>query len=240
MHQEELVTAAVYGDSIMRATVMEESRRYRTTIGDFLERLKAGFGLLVQNRSRFGSTIEKGNRLLEKDIENGLNCDFALLEYGGNDCSFAWEAVAADPAARHEPATLLENFERLLEEMVQKLKAALVVPVLMTLPPIDAERHLKFIGRNETARRNILSWLGDVQMIYRFHELYSWAVARVAQKTESILVDVRSRFLPRHDWRQLVGEDGVHLSEAGYGLVYESFCGFISERRKNPDGLVFG
>lgn len=98
----------------------------------------------------------------------------------------------------------------------------------MTLPPIDAERYLAFLGRNGNDPKQILRWLGDVQRIYRFHESYSNAIVRIAEETGCPLVDVRSYFLDQPRFRDLICIDGVHPSEAGYKLIFQAFTDFIS------------
>ncbi|MGD9560351.1 MAG: SGNH/GDSL hydrolase family protein [Oscillospiraceae bacterium] len=235
----EKVKAFIYGDSIMRGTVVDESLRYHSIVGGILARLAAMFGIEFKNRAHFGLTIEKGKRLLEKDMARGLKGDYAVVEYGGNDCSYNWDAVAADPTIDHRPFTEPERFQAVCVEMVEHLREEAVTPVLVTLPPLDAERHLHFIGKNEQGRQNILQWLGDVHMIYRFHEMYSRIVEKVAKQTNSILVDVRSRFLDKHNLRELLGLDGIHLSPAGYGLYQQVFADFIVARRRDPSRLVF-
>ncbi len=229
---QEPIKVTIYGDSLMKGTVIDDKQRYHATISDFLLRLAGRFGLDFCNRAKFGVTIGRGCRLLERDLEKGLNGQYALLEYGGNDCSFHWDQVAEDPTANHRPFTEPEVFQQTLTGMVGSLCAAKVQPVLMTLPPIDAERHLAFVGKTEAAQANILRWLGDVQMIYRFHELYSNIIAQVARQTGALLVDVRQRFLDRHDLRRLVGIDGVHLSREGYKEVTGAFDDFIAARRR--------
>jgi len=234
----EKIQAVIYGDSLMRATVIDDTMRYHSTIGMWLARLSR-FGIEFKNRAHFGVTIEKGKTLLQKDLLKGAEYDYAVLEYGGNDCSFAWEEVATDPAADHQPFTTPERFRDICTEMVGTLKDAEITPVLVTLPPLDAERHLEFIGKTEQGRSNILKWLGDAQMIYRFHEMYSNIIEKVAKQTGSILVDVRHRFLSKHNLRDLVGLDGVHLSPAGYWVYQQAFADFIKVHRKNPSRLVF-
>ncbi len=229
----ENVAINIYGDSLMRGTVIDENRRYHSTIGGLLDRLAGCFGLAFKNKARFGITIGKGERILKSDLETGLGCDFALVEFGGNDCSFLWQEVGENPERDHQPFTRLEAFEETCHEMVDAIRCAGAQPVLMTLPPLDAEKHLSFIsGGGETKRRNILRWLGDVQMIYRFHELYSNAVVKIAKRTGALLVDVRSRFLDKHSLREWVGADGVHPTPRGYQLICETFADFIAARRK--------
>jgi hypothetical protein len=105
--------------------------------------------------------------------------------------------------------------------MAQSLLSNGIQPILMTLPPLDAERYLRFIGRLGNDTDAVLHWLGDVQMIYRWQELYSNGVVRLADSLNLPLVDVRSRFLSRRDYRSLIARDGIHLTEAGYGLVFD-------------------
>ncbi len=236
---EQKIKVNIYGDSIMRGTVIDESLRYRATISRLLAELSDEYALDFKNRAHFGLTVERGEELLERDLATGLDCEYALVEFGGNDCSFLWDEVAQDPALDHQPNTAVLNFEQTITEMVEKLQGARVTPILMTLPPVDSERHLHFIGKDDTGRRNILQWLGDTHMIYRFHELYSRTIADVARKTGAILVDVRKRFLDKHNLKELVGMDGIHLSEKGYRLVCEAFADFIRSHRRNPGQLVF-
>lgn len=233
------VKANIYGDSIMRGTVMERGNRYRATISQMLQQLAGQFGIQFQNRAHFGITVEKGSQLLQKDLQRGNLCDFAVVEFGGNDCSFAWDEVAAAPEKEHLPFTDIDTFRSTYMGMVERLKDAGVTPVLMTLPPLDAERHLDFIGDTPEKRRNILQWLGDTQMIYRFHELYSRTVEQIALLTNSILVDVRNRFLDKHNLKELLCEDGVHPSPAGYAIVLQAFDDFIAQHRRNPGQMVF-
>ncbi|MDL2214511.1 SGNH/GDSL hydrolase family protein [Clostridia bacterium OttesenSCG-928-O13] len=221
----------IYGDSIMRGTVIDEQQRYHSTISGFLERLANQFSIRFVNRSHFGITVEKGKQILQKDINKGLACDFALLEFGGNDCSYAWDEVGKTPTADHRPATEPDVFARELQAMAQMLQNENIEPVLMTLPPVDAQKHLDFIGQPPNNKKGILSWLGDAQMIYRFHELYSTAIRHVAAATNSLLVDVRAAFLDKHNINELVGPDGVHPSAQGYALICEEFTKYIARRR---------
>lgn len=236
----EKIKVTIYGDSIMRGTVLEdETQRYRPTIAGILAELDEEYQLEFKNRAHFGITAPRGAELLERDLKRGLDCEYAVIEFGGNDCSFLWEEVAEDPDYDHQPNTAVQQFGETLTAMVEKLQAAGVTPILMTLPPVDSERHLHFIGKNDAGRRNILQWLGDAHMIYRFHELYSRTIEKVARHTGAILVDVRQRFLDKHNLKELLGQDGIHLSEKGYRLICEAFSDFIRAHRSEPARLLY-
>ena len=221
----------VYGDSIMKATVPDDDLRPKFNIGRFIERIKTEYSIGVINRARYGATINKGIKDLSNDLSKGIKSEHALLEYRGNDCDFDWKAVSEAPSEVHLPKTVLTQFLSTLKSMVKLLRQAGIDPVLMTLPPIDAERYLGFIVRGGLKRENILKWLGDVQTIYRFHELYSNAIARFADKEDLEVIDIRSRFLDKHDFKDLISDDGIHPTIKGYELVYDSIAEYIRTRR---------
>lgn len=213
----------IYGDSIMKAVVVDENYKYRPLAKSLLEQLRETSSVEAVNRAHFGYTTEKGQAVLRRDLEKGLDCRAALVEFGGNDCDYNWHEVAAAPEAEHSPNTPLQHFLDNLQSMVQSLKQAGVQPILMTLPPLDAQKYLDFIARLGSDKSAVLHWLGDVQMIYRWQELYSDAIARLAARMDLPLADVRSRLLARRDYADLIARDGIHLTEAGYSLVFDEF-----------------
>lgn len=214
----------IYGDSLMKGTVPAENSRYRFTISEYLNKIMDIFSLKVLNRAKFGAPVSKGEALLRQDLERNITGTYTLLEYGGNDCNFDWAAVSADPDGEHLPKTPLKTFLSTLEGMADALIQAGSQPVLMTLPPIDAEKYLNSICSNANCvRENILRWLGDANMIYRYHEMYSGAIANLAARKGLPLVDVRTRFLDKHNYRDLISGDGIHPSEQGYQIIYSAF-----------------
>ena len=129
--------------------------------------------------------------------------------------------MAQAPESVHHPHTPIGQFLDAVTQMAKSLKDAGVKPVLMSLPPLDAQRYLNFIGRLGNNTTNILHWLGDVNRIYRYQEMYSNQISRLAAKLNLPLIDVRSRFLDRRDCSQLIARDGIHLTEAGYRLLLD-------------------
>lgn len=97
-----------------------------------------------------------------------------------------------------------------------------VQPLLMTLPPIDAEKYLHFICRGGADRGRILSWLGDCQMIYRYQELYSDTVAAVAAEHAVPLIPVRRAFLWDLNYCRMISPDGIHLNMTGYRRLFDT------------------
>jgi len=225
-----MLDVVIYGDSIMKGAV-PDGQRYRSVMAQILPRLAEKYGLSVTNRARFGCTIDKGQAMLQKDLQaDTLPYRVALVEYGGNDCDYDWAAIARDPQGTHLPKTGMQEFLRTLENMVDQLLQKHIQPLLMTLPPISAERYLSCIcQRGGLERGSILRWLGgEEQMIYRYQEMYSAAILKLALRRRLPLVDVRSYFLDKHNYASLISPDGIHPSEAGYSLILSAFDDFLA------------
>ena len=137
---KEAMQARIYGDSVMKGTVIDRAYRYHALMEEYLTKFREKFSIETENRSRFGITVDKGYSLLCQDLDQGVACDYALVEFGGNDCNFKWNEISVLPESEHEPLTRLSHFKETYHSMVRDLKRANIQPVLMTLPPIDAER----------------------------------------------------------------------------------------------------
>ncbi len=224
--------AIIYGDSVMKGTVLDSSFHYRAVMDDTLKLFRNLFHVEAENRSRFGITVNKGYDILKSDLSSGRKAEYTLIEFGGNDCNYKWNEVSLDPEREHIPYTVLNSFMDTYKAMIRAIKANGSKPILMTLPPIDAERYLDFLTRAETGndKNRLLKFLGDVQMIYRFHESYSHAVEIIANENNCDLVDVRSYFLDKHNYRSLMCIDGVHPNENGYSLVLQAFTDFAKSK----------
>ena len=215
----------IFGDSIMKGIVLADGR-YHPMETTYFDRFAERFQVTINNCSHFGYTVRKGAVLLQRALSRGRTSGVVVLEYGGNDCDFDWKAVAKAPQGDHQPNVPPDEFCALYADMVRKLQSTGAAVVLMTLPPIDAERYLRWVAPDEADRRSILRWLGDVQIIYRFQEMYSGLVSRVAAETGALLADVRPSFLQRHDAPSLICSDGIHPNEAGHRVIYEALCAF--------------
>lgn len=224
----------IWGDSVMRGVIYNEVKdRYALLEENSADRAFRRLGLTLNNRARMGCTVTKGLAILKRDLQAGAVCDAALIEFGGNDCNYDWAAVAARPEEEHQPRTSLALFTASLKEMVEAVRMKGILPVMMTLPPIDAERYFRFFTRNGLNGENIRKWLGDIQHIYRWHERYNAAAARVAVECGCPLAGVREAFLGERNVGDLLCADGIHPNRKGHALmesVLESF-GLSLERQ---------
>ena len=221
-----MARAYIYGDSLLKATMPDEQFRYHFHLPEVMERY-SGRQTEVVNRSKMGATVRKGQALLEHDLQRGMQADYALIAYGGNDRDFDWDAVQAHPQESHLPRTTLADFKEILLRMIRELRERGVQPVLMTLPPIDAQRYLDFLCREGRSRERIMDWLGDTQRIYRHQELYSDTVARLAYETGTPLIGVREMFLDEKRLLKLIAADGIHLTMEGYGKLFDTLAGWL-------------
>ena len=220
---KQILRAKIYGDSIMKGTILDAGYRYHAIMNEYLIKLYDRFGIEAENRARFGITVKRGHSILLRDIDEGLDCELALVEFGGNDSDFDWAAVAAAPHDEHRCKTDPEDFVRKYSEIIAQLRAAGCEPVLSTLPPLCAERYLKWFCRDGVDMDAVLFWLGDAQAIYRWQEYYSHLVERVAQLNGCNVMQLRDAFLAtpqKHGDRMC--DDGIHPNRKGQDLIYET------------------
>ncbi|MDR3587261.1 MAG: SGNH/GDSL hydrolase family protein, partial [Desulfosporosinus sp.] len=140
----------VSGDSISKGIIFDESKRkYMILEDNYINLLQSKFNGIIRNTARFGNTLIKGFTKLKDDVLNNKP-DVVLLEYGGNDCDFNWDEVCNNPNAIHKPKTDFDTFGSKLKETLNFLKNNNIIAVVMTLPPLNAYRYLKWISKNDT------------------------------------------------------------------------------------------
>ena len=220
----------VSGDSISRGIVYDEEKgKYSVLDKSYVALVQRRLKGIVQNASRFGNTIVRGLGKLTKEIAAGRP-DIVVIEYGGNDCDFAWNEVAANPYMPHEPQTDLSLFEETLTATIASLKERDIVPVLMTLPPLNADRYLKWVSNQDPQTEcNILKWLGSVTKIHWWQERYSASIVTIAEKTHTRWIDIRGAFLHSDDYSDLLCRDGIHPNELGHELIAKTVVDYIAQ-----------
>lgn len=212
--------AIIWGDSVAKGVVWDAERgRYALAKPPAAEIVAEQTGIDVINHARMGMTVSDGLNVVRRDLERGVQADIAVIEFGGNDCDFDWAQISAAPDEVHLPRTPANLFVDKLGEIVSLAQGAGMRPILLTLPPINADKYFEFISRDGLSQANILHWLGDKNHIYRFHERYSCMIGRVAQKFGCKLVDIRSAFLDEWNAMSMVCRDGIHPTPDGQRLI---------------------
>ncbi|MDR0812485.1 MAG: SGNH/GDSL hydrolase family protein [Oscillospiraceae bacterium] len=215
----------VFGDSILKGIQLNKEHRYCVDNQIDFGLLNERFSVEIGNHSKMGCTITKAESLVDKFLQSSPECSAIVMDLGGNDCNFDWAEVAETPDSEHEPKTPLILFEETYKRIIKKLKDSAITPILTTLPPLDPQRFFDWWcrGLNKEA---ILSWLGSVQGIYRFHENYSRAVECIAKAAAVPIVDLRGAFLRNRRIEHLLCEDGTHPNTAGHRVITSAFLEF--------------
>ena len=211
---------SVWGDSIAKGVVFDESRgRYAICRDNCLLKLSREAGVPVENYSVMGQTSDAG---LERMWASGLTPGrVAVIEYGGNDCDLDWRAVSEHPEEMQYGKVPLERFVQNLTEMVRRAREADMLPVLVTPPPLVAQRYFDWVRRGLNGE-NILKYLGDVDHIYRWQANYADHVRALSEKLNVRLIDIRGRMLEGGRLEELMCLDGIHPNARGHEVIYRA------------------
>lgn len=219
----------IFGDSLARGVVWDEGRgRYSLSPHAAVRRVAEETGMNIVNRARMGMTAEGGLACMKADLAAGMTADTVLIEFGGNDSDFDWRAISEDPHADHMPKNRIDSYEKDIREMIEMANGRGMSVVLCTLPPIISENYFDFFSQGGLNTDNILSWLGDKNKIYRFHERYSLVLSRLAREYGCRLLDLRSAFLEKWDARPYFCRDGIHPNDIGQELIADTVLSQIA------------
>lgn len=216
------------GDSIIKGVLVQsegERSRYSLAEKSIVECCAERLGGESLNLGKMGCTIEAGERILNRCLDKMSGAQYVLLEYGGNDSDYNWQEIAEAPDKEHFPRTRLEVFEQVYERVINKIKEMGAIPLVLSLPPMDAERYFAFFSQKweEGFRANVMRWLGgSTNTIMSGHELYNLATMRVAQRTGAQWIDVTSELLKDHNFRAYLCDDGIHPNERGQRMIAEA------------------
>jgi acyl-CoA thioesterase I len=228
IERKDRYTIVVYGDSIARGVIYDEKKqKHSLLLENFTNILRDRLKGVVYNAAKFGSTIAGGMLRLQDDVLK-RKPDIVLIEFGGNDCDYQWDEIADNPTGEFHPNTECSAFYELLTHLVERLRKLNIVPVLVSLPPLDPDKYFRWISHNsDQAGKNILQFIGNVSHIYSWHERYNAAILRVAEETKTRLIDIRSAFLQKDDYRKLICIDGIHPNKEGHAVIADKIFHYI-------------
>ena len=214
----------IFGDSLAKGVIMnDEKQKYIISDSGFARLMEKNCSFSINNFAKFGCTIEKGMKIIGKHMDDVKNSDTVILEFGGNDSDHPWEDVSNNPDGTYEPKTLLDTFKNTYEKIITELVSLGKDIIVLSLPPIDAKKYFSWITRGRNAK-NIEKWLGSVEYIYRWHEMYNSAVCNIAKKMKVKLVDLRTIFLEKRNFSDYICLDGIHPNEDGQRLMWDALC----------------
>lgn len=215
----------IYGDSLLEF-VLWENGRY-TVNKEPVKRFAQEFRLNIVNRSYFGSCVDKGLQRIRRDLSQpDIKIDYAILEFGGNDCAFNWKEIAEHPEDSHDSVVPLPQYLDRFRSCIRELREAGILPILTNLVPFDPHSYLNWVTRM-LDREIVLGWLGEENRVYRKNELYSRALEKMAGEEMVPLIDLRSGFLDLPCLQDYYCDDGVHPNRAGQELIYQAFADYV-------------
>ena len=144
---------------------------------------------------------------------------------------YNWQAIAADPGAKHEPKMDLVAYKAQYTNRIAQARAHGQEPVLVSLPIMDENRYFAFItrGMSMQERKNVLYWLGGkIERLRNLHALYNLALFRLASTQCVHIIDITSPMLASDHYDQLLEQDGVTLSPEGQALVDDELASLVS------------
>lgn len=227
-------TIAVYGDSILKGAITgtDSGQLFEIIEENSLAIASKKLCFELNNQSVFGSIAFKTQKRLNRDIRNGLCADLAIIESGGNDCDYDWSLVNEAPSAPHEMRMPLHDFIRIMSEMIDTCRENKITPLVMTMPPLAAERWFNHISRNSD-KENILQFLGgDYSKLYRNHELYNAHLTELCRTKNVQIVDMRLAMLEHPDFLSVMCMDGIHPNKDGYKYMSEIWIKQLPDIKK--------
>jgi len=212
----------VFGDSVSKGVILDEkSKRYKFEKGINWKLLEQKLNIKIDNRSKMGATITYGYKKLKQYLDQKPLVDTIVLLYGGNDCDYNWKEVASKKSYQYQPKTPIKQFKHTLIEMIKLIKSKGIKPIVLTLPSIDAKKYYQWISRLNINMDNIDYFLGDVNHIYRHHELYNITVLEVANQLQIDHIDIRKVFLSNNQTDLMICDDGIHPTMYAEKLIVE-------------------
>ncbi len=225
-------TITAFGDSVLKGVIYEDEH-YRVADESFQKICEQYFGITIENRARFGSTISKGESVFEKNLSliKESDGDYVVLEFGGNDCDFNWKEISEDPDRKHLPMSTISNFTTTYTNIINEIKNLGKIPVLLSLPPIDSARYFAQISRGLSSE-NIMKWMkNDRQYITNWHERYNIEIFKLAIATSVPVIDITSIFLEKKNYSRFLCVDGIHPNAEGHKLIAKAIEEHV--RKKN-------
>ena len=212
-----------FGDSLTRGVSFINGRlkilknNYPKILQELLKKSSKGEeDIQVINKGVFNDNSDLLIARLEGDVIEERP-DYVIIEIGGNDCDFAWSEVAKKPNDKHDAKVPLDRYISNLKSILIKVKGEGITPILSTLPPLDPVRYYNRITDNFSPQ--VSNWICKVGGIEHWHSNYNRAIKIVAEELDVLVIDVRHAIKCAGDFKELISDDGIHLTEKGYEVL---------------------
>ncbi len=221
----------IWGDSVLKGVVLEEGKdRYSLLKNSSIELTKRELDVDIKNNSKFGLTVTKAMRLIQKSLSKDELPNYALVELGGNDCDYNWKEISENPDGEYFPNTPLPKFIDSINNIIENFRKNGIEPILTNLPPLSSQKYFDWFGKNGLNTDNIKRWMGDINRIYKHQETYSLALMDIANRQKCDLIDIRTPIILEGNTDDFICEDGIHPNEKAHKLMADTFINYISDR----------
>ena len=221
----------IWGDSVLKGVVLEEGKdRYSLLKNSSIELTKRELDVDIKNNSKFGLTVTKAMRLIQKSLSKDELPNYALVELGGNDCDYNWKEISENPDGEYFPNTPLPKFIDSINNIIENFRKNGIEPILTNLPPLTSQKYFDWFGKNGLNTDNIKRWMGDINRIYKHQETYSLALMDIANRQKCDLIDIRTPIILEGNTDDFICEDGIHPNEKAHKLMADTFINYISDR----------
>ena len=222
---------SIFGDSVFKGARYDAaSAKYIVNDRFGLNAVADKAGLSVKNFSKFGCTVTKALGYVQKMFTK-IDSDMVLMNFGGNDCNYDWDAIAQNPLDMHRPNTELDQFVDSYNKMIDFVLEKRSLPVLATLLPVQDKRYIDYVCKvRNLDRKKVMTWVRSRDKSLSDHQkAYSDAVSEIAAKRGIPLIDLRSAFTDRINSSSLIGPDGIHPNARGQKVISDCFEAFVGD-----------
>ena len=186
-----MISVGIFGDSVTKGVVFDAVKnKYSLIKESFVNIMERQHSLSIKNYSRFGCTIPIGIKILKRHAAELNKFSYTILEFGGNDCDYNWAEVSEKPHQQHLCNTPITIFCDKYKELIDFILKHGGRPVLLNLPPIEPKRYFNWITKGYH-KINILTFLGEIDTIYKWQEMYSTAIEKLATEMKIPLIKQR-------------------------------------------------
>ncbi|WP_058486237.1 SGNH/GDSL hydrolase family protein [Defluviitalea phaphyphila] len=192
-------TIVALGDSLTYGHGVPKNVNYVERLEKFMPQYFPNISWHIYNSGVSGDTTREALKRLEKDVLN-YHPNIVFILFGSNDS-----------AMNDKQFRSLEEYENNLREIITKIKKhnnrtglnkCIPIPILITPPPVIEEIRSPIRTNNRLKQ-------------------YGYIVKTLAKEYHCPLIDFFSHVIENENYKELISEDGLHLSKKGYDLLYD-------------------
>ena len=114
---------SVFGDSVLKG-VIYENNIYKVSQNRFSNICEDILGVSIENKAKFGSTINIGKNIIFKNIEliKETKSKYVVMEFVGNDRDYNWREISENPDKEHYSKSSITQFIEIYSYLIDELK----------------------------------------------------------------------------------------------------------------------